>query len=821
MPKLLSGLRIALRHWARHPAAALVIVLSVAAGIGANATVFAWINGLILRPLAGAHPAREILAFENRAPDGATVSTSWLDYRDLRDRAQQSDLAASTARLFVLRDPKAGSGEGAQVWGELVSGNYFDVLGVKPLLGRVFSAEERADRPGGAPVVLLSARLWRQQFQGDPQIVGRTVELNRKPLTVIGILPEEFRGCLPGLGFELYVPLTMVADVAGGDHWLNFEDRKTRWLGVLATPRGSATEAAAGAEIAALGAQLAREFPNTNAGISARLLPFWRLQVGPRAILGTLFVILQGASALLLLVVCANVANLLLALGAGRQREFALRLALGASGGSIVRKLLLELSVLAVLGALGGVLLAGWMTGLLAYFVPATKLPVELASPVDGGPLLLAAGLTVLTVLGAGLVPAWQARRAAPLNALKDAGSVGSSPQGTRLRAAFVVVQVALALVALVSAGLFARSFAAARNLDPGFRTEQAVVARVNPSAAGYDAAGAVAFLDRVRARLDATPGVVRAANSDFIPLGLTGGSWEDLSVPGYVPAADENMKIWRNAVSPGHLEAMGLRLLAGRDLASSDERDAPRVALINETFAKRYFAGREPLGQKFTGWGREITVVGVVNDAKVFSLNEATRPFFWVPSAQFYRPQNATWLQLRVAPGYDLSAAIGLLRQAVHAVDPSVPVLESLPLREYMAASFFQYRIAAALLSGLGALTLLLAALGLYGVVSYSVAQRTREVGLRMALGAQAADVVALVLGQGLRLVGLGVAAGLVLAALAGSGLRQHLVGVSPFDPLVFASVAVLLTLIAAGATLLPARRATRINPVEALRSE
>lgn len=820
MPRFFSEVRIALRQWLRHPAAALVIVLSIAAGIGANATVFAWINGVILRPLPGTQPARELLAFENRAPDGAIVSTSFLDYRDLRDRARLSDLAATSARLFILRDPRAGSGEAAQAWGELVSGNYFDVLGVKPLLGRFFSAEERSDQPGSAPVAVLSARLWRQQFGGDARIIGRTIEVNRRPLTVIGVAPEEFRGAMPGLGLEVFVPLTMVAEVAGGDVGLNFEDRKTRWLGLVATPRGQASLADASGEVTAIAAQLAREFPRTNAGISARLQPFWRFSVGPRAMLGTLFAILQSASALLLLVVCANVANLLLALGAARRREFALRLALGASGGSIVGKLLLELSLLAVLGAGGGLLLASWTTSLLTFFLPATRLPIELASPLSGGPILLAVALTVLTVLAAGLVPAWQARRAAPLAAIKES-NISGTPQSARLRAAFVVAQVALALVALVAAGLFQRSFAAARTLDPGFNAAQTVVARVNPSAAGYDASGAVAFLDRVRARLDAAPGVVRSSASDFVPLGFTGGAWEDLTIAGYVPAADENMKIWRNAVSPGHLEAFGLRLLAGRDIAASDLPDSARVALVNETFAKKYFAGRDPLGQTFTGWGREITIVGVVNDLKVFSMNEGPRPFFWVPSAQFYRPQNATWLQLRVAPGYETSAAVELLRRELLAIDPAVAVLEALPLREYISASYFQYRIAATLLSGLGALTLLLAALGLYGVVSYGVTQRTREVGVRMALGAQAIDVVRLILGHGLRMVAIGVGLGLVLAALAASSLGRHLVAVSPFDPLVYGVVALTLGGVAALAAFLPARRATRIDPVEALRSE
>lgn len=818
MSRLFSDLRIALRQWRRHPAVALVIVLSLAAGIGANATVFAWIDGNILRPLPGTPPQREVLALEQRAPDGASVTTSWLDYRDFRDRARLSDLAAAIGRLLVLRDPQAGTGERAQVWGELVSANYFEVLGLQPLLGRFFAGEERTDRPGGAPVAVLSSRLWRTQFAADPGIVGRTLEFNRQPLTVIGIAPEEFRGSVPGLGYEVFVPLSMVGPVAGGDTWLNFEDRKTRWLSLFGVARPGVDSAAASAEVATLAQQLAQEFPRSNAGLSARLLPYWRLPFGPRALLGPLFVVLQAASVLLLAVVCANVASLLLALGATRQREFALRLALGAAGRRIVGQQLLEIALLAALGALGGLVLARWLSDLLYYFQPATRLPLELGASLGLGTLLVAAALAAFTVLAAGLLPAWQARRADPLTALKD--GVGT-PRGARLRHAFVIGQVALALVALVAAGLFQRSFAAARGFDPGFQPEGAVVARLLPSAAGYDAAGTVALLERLRTRLEATPGVARAAVADFIPLGLSGGSWEDLSIPGYVPSADENLKVWRNVVSPGHLQTLGYRLLAGRDLAASDEASGRPVALVNETFARKYFAGRDPLGQIFTGWAKEITVVGVVNDAKAFALNEPSRPFFWVPTAQFYRPQNPTWVQLRTAPGLDASAALAVLRRELQALDPAVPVLEALPLREYLAASSFQYRVAAVLLSFLGALTLVLAALGLYGVVSHSVTQRTREVGIRMALGARATEVVRLILAQGFRLVAAGVVAGLLLAAAAGSALRSTLLSVGPLDPLVFASGAVLLGLVSLGATLLPARRATRVDPVVALRQD
>ncbi|MBS0661399.1 MAG: ABC transporter permease [Verrucomicrobia bacterium] len=818
MSRLLSNLRVALRHWRRHPAVALIIVLSLAAGIGANATLFAWIDGVILRPLAGTDPAREILAFEQRAPDGSYLATSWLDYRDFRARARLSELGAATGRLLVLRDPRAGAGERAQIWGELVSPNYFEVMGLQPLLGRFFAGEERTDRPGGAPVAVLSARLWRSQFSSDPGIVGRTLEFNRQPLTVIGVAPDDFRGSVPGLGFEVFLPLSMVGPVAGGETGLNFEDRKTRWLTLFAAPRAGTSAEEASAEVAAIGQQLAGEFPRTNAGLSARLLPYWRLPFGPRALLGPLFVILQAASVLLLAVVCANVANLLLALGAARQREFALRLALGAPGRRVVGQLLGEFALLAALGALGGMLLARWLTDLLQYFQPTTRLPLELGASMGLGTLLVAAGLAGFTVLAAGLLPAWQARRADPLTALKDGAG---TPRHALLRQAFVVAQVALALVALVGAGLFQRSFAAARGFDPGFQPEGTVVARLIPSAAGYDAAGAVALLDRLRARLEATPGIVRASISDFVPLGLGGASWEDVSIPGYVPAADENLKVWRNAVSPGHLQTLGYRLQAGRDFAEADNASARPVALVNEAFARKYFAGRDPLGQVFTGWGREIAVVGVVNDAKVFALNEPARPFFWVPSAQFYRPQNQTWVQVRTTPGLADSAGLAILRRELHALDPALPVVEALPLREYIAASSFQFRVAAVLLSYLGGLTLLLAALGIYGIVSHGVAQRTREVGIRMALGAQALEVVRLVLAQGFRLVALGLGLGLLLAAGAGQALRNTLLSVGPLDPVVFGGMAVLLALVALGATLLPARRATRIDPVEALRHD
>ena len=816
MRTLAQDLRFALRMSLKSPGFTLVAVLTLAVGIAASTTVFSWIDNVLLRPIPGVANGHELLSFESLTPNGDFMPSSYPDYQDHRDHLKL------LAGLAMVRPDPLSIGEedhAERVWGELVTGNYFAVLGVKPALGRFFSPEEYGDKQGGYPVAVIGYSLWKRRFRADPGAIGSTIRVNRRQLTIIGVAPPEFRGTMPGLAFETWIPVMMAPQLNTMPEWM-LRDRHTRNLLGLARPKPGVTIQQANAEVAALAVQLAKQHPDVSEGVGATLLPVWRSHSGAQSLLLAPLAILMAVCGLVLLIVCANVANLLLARATARQKEFGVRLALGAGRGRLVRQLLTESLLLALMGGLLGGLLSLWMAQALGLLVPATNIPIAVDVPMNGDIFAFTMLLCVAACVVSGMAPALHTARADLNDTLKDGGRGGSGGQGSRrLRSLLVVSEVALALVAIIGAGLFARSFQLARQIHPGFDASHILVSNLSLSSAGYAVPDRKQFCYRLRERLEKQPGIAGVTYADYVPLGFDAGPWEELEIEGYQKDRAENMQLFRNVVAPGYFKVVGIPLLDGRDFTERDDLSEPvkRVMIVNQTFARRYFGGGYPIGRKVHGWGEWFTVVGVVKDSKYHKLNEAPQPYFYVAFKQVYRADLNVAVYVRAVD--DPNQALGTLRREVRAMDPNVSVYDAVPLTEYMSASLFVQRIAAWLLGALGAVALVLAAVGLYSVMAYSIMQRTQEIGIRVALGARSSDVVGMVLRDGMGLTAAGLLVG-VLAAVAVTRLVSGLlVNVSATDPLIFGGAALFLAAVALVASGVPAIRAARTDPNSALR--
>jgi predicted permease len=813
---LLQDLRYGVRMSLKSPGLTLAAVLTLAVGIAANTTVFSWIDAILLRPLPGIANSAEVVSFESVRANGEPVTTSYPDYRDYRDHLNL------LAGLAMARPDALSIGEedhAELVWGQLVSGNLFAVLGVKPLCGRVFSPDEYGDKQGGYPVAVISYGLWNRRFHRDPHVAGQTIRVNRQQLTIIGVTPQEFRGTIPGLSFEMWVPLMMGPQLNTMPDWM-LKDRQTRNLAGLARlPRGVTLEQAR-SEIRAVALELARMDPGTNQGIGATVLPVWKGHFGAQGILLGPLQILMAVCGVVLLIVCANVANLLLARSMSRQPEFALRIALGAGRLRLARQLLTESLVLAVLGALAGMPLAMWMVRSLGYLVPPSGLPVVLDVRMNGDILAFTILVCVAVCILAGIAPALQSARTDLNDALKQsgrAGGIAARPQ--RVRSALVVSEVALALVAIVGAGLFAKSFRIARQIHPGFEPRNVLVSYLYLSTAGYSVPDRKLFCQRLRQRLESQPGITAAVYADYIPLGFDFGPWEPLRVDGYVPGIAENMQIYRNVVAPGYFNLLGIPILDGRDFTEQDDLKSQPVMIVNEAFVQRFFGGRYAIGRRVYGWGKWFTVAGVAKNSKYHTPSEATLPYFYVPFRQVYRADLAIAFYVRASG--DLNQALRTMRDEVRSMDGNVGMFFAMPLTEFITASLFPQKMAATLLSALGLVALVLAAVGLYSVMAYSIAQRTQEIGIRMALGARSSDVLGLVVRQGMGLALAGLLVGMAAAVAVTRLASPLLVNVSATDPFIFSAAAFFLAIVALAATYVPARRAAHIDPNEALRRQ
>jgi predicted permease len=816
MSTLLQDIRYGIRMLAKNPGFTAVAVLTLALGIGASTTVFSWIDGVLLRPLSGVERPDELVAVENFAPDGAFLTTSFLDYRDYRDHLTSlAGIAATQIEpLSIGSEPHA-----QRVWGEMVTGNYFAVLGVKPILGRGFSPDEYGDKPNAYPIAVISSRLWRSYFNSDPSIVGKMIRVNRHDLTIVGVAPPDFRGTVSGLAFDVWIPFMMHPQIQGVGEWM-LSDRGTRQLTCVARLKPGVTLAQAHSEISALALFMSKANVPEDAGVTARALPLWQSHFGAQTLLLKPLEILMAVCVVVLLIACANVGNLLLARFTAREREFSVRLALGAGRARLARQVLTESLLLATAGALGGVALAEWTGGALQYMVPPGPFPAALDVHVNGQALLFTLLVCVAAALLSGVVPALQVMHTDLNDSLKEGGRSGSGgAKSHRLRGVLVVAELSLAVLALVSAGLLLRTFDAARRTNPQFDPDHVLMSRFFISTSGYNLEQRKHFCERLSEKLQAEPGVTDVAYSDVEPLGLFSGWWEPLEVEGYVPSTGENMKIYRSVVSPGYFRLMRIPLVEGRDFTEQDDENRTPVLIVNQTFAKRFFGGRDPMGRKVRGWGEWFTVIGEVKDSKYVNLTESQLPYFYVPFRQVYRADMGLAFYIRTHT--DPRDAIATMRRDVQSIDPNVAIVGAVPLAQHIVETLFAEKVAASLLSTLGGLALLLAAVGLYSVMAYSVGQRTHEMGIRMALGAEPAHVLKLVVSQGLTLTLLGLGAGLVAALAFTRLLASFLYGTTTTDPMTFIAVCFLLASVALLATYIPARRATKVEPVVALRYE
>lgn len=809
MQALVQGIKSGLRLFIKSPGLVLAILISVGIGTSANIAVFSWIQALLLRPLPGVAQAERLVTLETTA-GGQYIDTSYPDYKNYRD------LSRSLSGVIVFKDRKVAMGEGQQaqwVWSEMVSGNFFEVLGVKPRLGRFFSPDEQKEIPGGVPVAVISSRLWRRSFHSDPSIVGQTVKFNGFPFTITGVAADDFRGSIVGCDFDVWLPVMMLKELSG-ENWLTV--RPARPLHAMARLAPGVSIEKANVEISNIAKQLEQSEWKDNKGVSAVLLPIWKAPYGAQSLLRTLLTILMGVAVIVLLIVCSNIANLLLMKAVGREKEISIRLALGATRTTVVSQLFGESLVLSIAGSIGGFFLAYVIKDSLKLMLPVTDKPFAIDSRIDGTVLFFSLLLAVLAAILFGMVPALQATRLNVSESLNRGGR-GSSFGNARLRNVFVVSSVAFGLVAAIGAGLFLKSFENARRTDIGFDPDSVLLVAVNLSQDQLSKDQGKVFYQRVTQQMQALPGVQSVTYAEDVPLGFGGGSWDQISVDGYQPQRGESMKVYRNIVSPGYFQTMKIPLLAGRDFTEQDDGSHGDVIIVNQAFAKRYLGTSIPVGRIVKIWGEPVTVIGVARNSKYRFLQEDPQPYMYYSFAEAYR--RSAVLHIRTAG--DPSRLLPEVNRGIKQIDPNISIVLALSLKDYVGASFFTQKLAAVLLTILGSVALVLAVIGVYGVTSYSVTQRQREFGIRMALGAQKGVITRLVLRQGLLLAVAGIVLGLA-ATLALSRVASRLLfGVSATDIGIFLAASILLTSAVLAASYFPTRKAMAVDPLIALRCE
>ena len=802
---MLQDIRFAWRMLAKSPGFTAVAVLCLALGVGANSTIFSLVDGMWLRPLPVRDPGS--LVYLSLATDRDPLGDlSYPDYQDFRDQAKTlAGLTVTQRRGPIL----SGDGFAESTMSNVVSEDYFTVLGVNAQLGRVFTGRDK----DSGPVVVMSHSLWQRRFGGDPGIVGKTVRLGRA-YTVIGIAPKGFRGVEQWIDSDFWIPMSSWDPSVDGER----AQRGWHSFAAMGRLRPGVTLKQARAEIEGIARNLERAYPQFNKGRRGVLYPALEYQIRSAGYQGG---VLMGIVALVLLIACANVANLLLARAGVRAREIGVRLAMGGRRSRLVRQLLTESAVIAFLAAAAGLLLAVWLIQLLpAVVTPPGDTYTHYQFRVDYRVLVFTLAVSLFTVLAFGLFPAWRASRPDLVSVLKGDGSDPSRPGGRiRPRSLLVIGQVAVSMILLTGAGLLVRTFIHSLHVDLGFQRKNLLVADVSPP---YRPARAREFYRQLLERMRALPGVREATLARRPPLwGSEGGMAQGIEIPGRQLAPGEpNPPVKFNIVGQNYFRTLGIPLLRGRDFDMRDGLDSPRVMIVSEIMARRFWPDEDPVGKIVhaaddpAGVNRQI--VGVVGDARINSIQEEPEPYFYLPFAQ------SGWdMKLLAETTADPLRLANQLRAEVAALDNRVPVLSISTLGLVIRSSIYTEQMAATVVGALGAMGLFLAVIGLYAVISYAVVQRTREIGIRMALGAQRRDALRLVLGHGVRLVAIGIAAGLAGALAATQLLAKMLYGVSPRDPVTFACVAALMAVVALAASYIPARRATKIDPMRALRYE
>jgi len=820
MGTILQDVRIALRRLVRTPGFTVACILSLALGIGANTTVFSLINAVFLLSLPIRDEARVVSVFTTDEKNSGgllnLLPTSIPNYKDYRD---ESDAFSSLATTMGAGVNVAGTGgEPERVFGLLVTGNYFDMLGVKFARGRGFTPDE--DRtPGASPVVVLTDRFWKRRFAADPGLVGSQVSLNGRKFTVVGIAPEGFRGTGALGGPDLFLPSMMYADFLQDATW--YSQRRPLISFVLGRLKDGVTAEQAEASLKTIAARLEKEYPDANLKRSVRVVPIAQAAINPNQ--RDLFVraggLLMTVVGLVLLIACANIANLLLGRAVDRRKEIAIRISLGASRGRLVRQLLTESVILSIAGGAAGLAVAVWGSDLLLSFRPPFLNAADLDLTLDSRVLLFTLGLSILTGLVFGLAPAIRASRPEIVTDLKERSSLaGGHGSPFTLRSLLVTAQVALSMVALVGAALFLRSLGQAQEIDLGFETEHMGVLSFDVDGQHYGRPRGEEFQRRVLETVRALPGVASATLGANAPL--AGGFMRTVFPEGMQDdPARTGILVLTDSVMTGYFDTLKIPILRGRDFTEADRDGAPLVVIVNDTMAERFWPGADPIGKRFKFHGdtefREV--VGVARTSKYIAVGEDPRPFAYVPIRQLY----AGAVTLYVRSAGDPAPALGDARRAIQAMDGDLPIVAVSTMSALVEQGFWAARMGAGLLAIFGGLALILASIGIYGVMSWTVGQRTREIGIRMAMGAEPADVLKLVLWQGMVPVLMGVAAGLAIALASARLVSGLLFGVSAADPATFALVPAVLAAVAVLASWLPARRATRIDPLVALRYE
>lgn len=804
---LLHDLRYAARMQRKNPAFTIIAVIALALGIGANTAIFSVVNTVLLRPLPYKDPERLVMVWEDDSrhgyPRDTPAAANFVDWRDQNQVFEGMAAVADTS--FNL----TGAGDPERLEGRRVSANLFPLLGVEPQIGRVFTAAE--DQPGSQRVVLLSYGLWQRRFGGDPNIVGKPLTLNGESHIVVGVMPARFQ--FPSSDDEAWVPIAFTQQEAA--------NRGRHYLQVLARLKPGVTLAQAQTEMSTIATRLQQQYPEQNADLGAVVQPLHEHLVGD---IRPALLILLGAVGLVLLIACANVANLLLARAAVRQKEIAVRVALGAKRTRLIRQFLTESILLSTLGGVVGLVIAYVGLIVLTTFIPENISQAREIS-IDFKVLAFTLLVSVLTGIIFGLAPAMQAVRFNQIDTLKEGGrDAATGGSGKRLRSLLVMSEVAISLVLLIGAGLLINSFLRLRNVDPGFRADNLLTMKIvlpEPKYAQFERRSAF-YTDLVQ-RVQALAGVRSAAVTTNLPLYRQGNSIS-ISIEGRpAPPPGQELIVVTRIISPGYFDTMSIPLLKGRPLTDQDTETTPNAVVISETMARRFWPGEDPVGKRIAA-GRAQTpedwihVVGVVKDVRQFELNAEPRPQMYLSYRQagFFAPRD-----LVVKTDVDPAGMAATVRKAVWDIDKDQPVSNIRTMEEILADSIARQRFSMLLLAIFAGVALVLAGVGIYGVMSYSVAQRTREIGIRMALGAQRGAVLKLAVGYGMKLVIIGIVVGLIAAFALTRVMSTLLFGVTATDPVTFTLISLLLVAVAALASYIPARRATKVNPIIALRYE
>ncbi|HTL69438.1 MAG TPA: ABC transporter permease [Lacunisphaera sp.] len=812
---MFQDIRLAFRLLLKSPGFAFVAILTLGLGIGANTAIFSFINTFFFARLPFARPDELVAAYtaDERNPGFLPISPlNFTDYRDHNDVfAGMGAYGFAPVTMMIGTEPTS-------VQGELVTGNFFDLLGIRPALGRTFRPDESVT-VGSAPVVVLNHSFWTSRLASDPGVIGRTYSINGHGFTVIGVMPAGFRGLNTFNNPAFWVPSTMYPQIYTGTLLAFYTERRALIWNAFARLKPGVTIAQAEAALKPLGAKLAKDYPAANTGRSLRLVSLAESMLGPnfRNNVVQAGALLLSLSGLVLLIACANVANLLLARAAARQREVAVRIAVGADRARLIRQFLTESLLLSLCGGLTGIFIAVWTKSVLWSLRPPF-VPDGITVTLDSRVLGFGLGVSLLTGLLFGLAPAWLTTKPELTTTLKEEGK-GSAPMPLLSFRNFLVAgQIALSVIALVIAGLFIRSMRQAQRADPGWNMANLITFTVDTGAQGYNQAVALDYYRRFLERAATIPGVASASVANGQLLNFTGR--RTLRPQGN----DENLRQQGRlynylSVDPGYLRMLGIPLVAGRQFTDGDDDQHPLVAIVNETFAAQAWPGENPLGKtlKLYNDERPVEVVGIVKTTTYNAIGEDPDPFAFLPMKQAF----SAFAVLHVRTRGDANGMINTLRKELQTLDPAMPLSNSSTMDTIMQANLWGPRTGASLLGAFGLLAVLLASLGVYGVMSYTVSRRVREIGIRLAIGAQPGDVLQLILNRGLVIATAGLGFGLVAAWFVARYFQNLLIGVSFADPLTYAAIAVILAGVAVIACWLPARRATKVDPLVALRAE